>query len=90
MKNNISFKEQYKKYSLIAILLILGLAIFFEMVPFIGGVLGAMTIYILLRGQMKFFVEKKEDEKRIGSNDPFIRDSTVLSHTIIYSGSYSY
>jgi len=67
MSNNISFKEQYKKYSLIAILFILGLAIFFEMVPFIGGVLGAMTIYILLRGQMKFLVEKKKLRKGLAA-----------------------
>lgn len=55
-----SFKEQYNKYLLIASILILAFAIFFEMIPFMSGLLGAMTIYILLRGQMKFLVEKKK------------------------------
>lgn len=62
-----TFKEQYKKYSLIAIILILGLAIFFEMVPFMSGVLGAMTIYILLRGQMKYLTEKKKMKKGLAA-----------------------
>lgn len=63
MKNNTGFKEQYKKYSLITIILILGLAIFFEVIPFMSGILGAMTIYILVRGQMKYLTEKKNMRK---------------------------
>ena len=62
-----NFKEQYKKYSLIAIILILGLAIFCEAIPFMSGVLGAMTIYILLRGQMKFLTEKKKIKKGLAA-----------------------
>jgi len=58
-----NFKEQYKKYSLIAIVLILGFAIFFELIPFMSGILGAMTIYILLRGQMKYLTEKRKLKK---------------------------
>ncbi|NDV81509.1 AI-2E family transporter [Bacteroides sp. 51] len=62
-----NFKEQYKKYSLIAIILILGLAIFLEAIPFMSGVLGAMTIYILLRGQMKYLTEKKKMKKGLAA-----------------------
>lgn len=62
-----NFKEQYKKYSLIAIILILGLAIFCEAIPFMSGVLGAMTIYILLRGQMKYLTEKKKMRKGLAA-----------------------
>lgn len=58
-----SFEEQYKKYSLIATILILAFVIFLEMTPFMSGILGAMTIYILLRGQMTFLVEKKKLRK---------------------------
>ena len=45
-------KEQYWKYSLVVILLLLGVVIFWEITPFLGGILGAMTVYILLRDQM--------------------------------------
>lgn len=41
-----SVKEQYWKYSLITIILGLGLILFIKMSPFMGGILGACTIYI--------------------------------------------
>ena len=47
-----SVKEQYWKYSLITIILGLGLLLFLKMTPFMGGILGACTIYIMVRGQM--------------------------------------
>ena len=47
-----SVKEQYWKYSLITIILGLGLILFIKMSPFIGGILGACTIYIMVRKQM--------------------------------------
>ncbi len=43
-----SFKEQYWKYSLIIIIIALGIVLFIEFIPFLGGILGAFTIYILL------------------------------------------
>ena len=52
-------KEQYWKYSLITIILLLGIILFLEMTPFLGGILGASTIYILLRKQMIHLTEKK-------------------------------
>lgn len=52
-------KEQYWKYSLITIILILGIILFIEMTPFLGGILGASTIYILLRKQMFHLTEKR-------------------------------
>lgn len=54
-----SVKEQYWRYSLIALILLLGVILFFEILPFIGGILGACTIYILLRKQMFYLTEKK-------------------------------
>lgn len=56
---NMSLKESYWKYSLVAIILIMGVILFFEFTPFFGGILGAFTIYILLRRQMMFLTEKK-------------------------------
>lgn len=55
-----SVKEQYWKYSLMVIILLLGTIIFFHLRPFMGGLLGACTIYVLLRGQMKYLILKKK------------------------------
>lgn len=52
-------KEQYWRYSLIVIILLLGILIFLKLTPFLGGILGAMTIYILLRNQMLYLSGKK-------------------------------
>ena len=43
-----SVKEQYWRYSLVVIILGLGTIIFVKLQPFLGGLLGALTIYILL------------------------------------------
>ena len=47
-----SVKEQYWRYSLIAIIIVLGIVLFQQITPFLGGLLGALTIYILFRKQM--------------------------------------
>ena len=47
-----SVKEQYWRYSLVVIILGLGTIIFVKLLPFLGGLLGALTIYILVRKQM--------------------------------------
>ena len=49
-----AFKELYWRYSLFVLILGLGVTIFIELTPFLGGVLGAMTIYVLLRRQMHY------------------------------------
>lgn len=51
-------KEQYWKYSLIFIIVLLGIIIFKEFLPFMSGILGALTIYALVRKQMKYLTEK--------------------------------
>ena len=58
-----SLKEQYWKYSLIGIILFLGIVIFQKITPFLGGFLGASTLYILLRGQAFYLTEKKHWKK---------------------------
>ena len=55
-------KEHYWRYSLITIILGLGVILFFKITPFLGGILGAFTIYILLRGQMFHLTEKAKYE----------------------------
>lgn len=54
-----SLKEQYWRVSLIAIIIVLGVILFVEFIPFLGGILGASTIYILVRKQMLYLTEKK-------------------------------
>ncbi len=46
-------RETYWRYSLIVLLLGLGGTIFIELTPFMGGFLGAITLYVLLRRQMR-------------------------------------
>lgn len=60
-----SVKEQYRKYSLITIILGLGLLLFLKMTPFMGGILGACTIYIMVRDQMLYFTQKKKIRKSV-------------------------
>lgn len=55
-----SAKEQYWKYSLIAIIILMGIIIFRQITPFMGGLLGALTIYILVRGQMIYLVVRRK------------------------------
>ena len=60
-------KEQYWKYSLIAIILVLGLILFLKLTPFMGGLLGACTIYIMLRKQMFYLTHKRHFGKGISA-----------------------
>lgn len=62
-----NFINQYWKYSLIAIILITGFVVFKESTPFMGGLLGAFTIYVLVRGQMRFLTDKKKLKKSLSA-----------------------
>lgn len=55
-----SYKEKYRLYTLVAIILLLGFILFDEFRPFMGGILGAFTIYILIRKQLFYLTEKKK------------------------------
>lgn len=46
------FKEFYRRYSLFVLIVGIGITLFVVVTPFLGGLLGAATIYILLRGQL--------------------------------------
>ena len=52
-------KKQYQ-YILLILILAIGFIIFQQMRPYIGGFLGASTLYVLLRGQMKVLTVKKK------------------------------
>ncbi|MCC8153573.1 MAG: AI-2E family transporter, partial [Tannerellaceae bacterium] len=53
-----SVQEKYWRYSLIGILLVLGYILFREFIPYLGGILGAITIFILVCYQMFYLSEK--------------------------------
>lgn len=54
-----SIRERYWRYSLVALILGMGVTVFVELIPFLGGLLGAATIYVLLRGQMVRLTEHR-------------------------------
>lgn len=54
-----SLKETYWKYSLITIIVVMGIILFIKIIPFLGGILGAFTIYIMLRRQLKYLIRIK-------------------------------
>ena len=47
------------------IILLMGVVIFFQVTPFLGGVLGASTIYILLRRQAFYLTEQRHFKRSI-------------------------
>ena len=53
-------KKNSYKFILIALIVFLGLILFRGMRPYLSGFLGAFTLYVILRGQIKFLVEKKK------------------------------
>ena len=69
-------REQYWKYSLIAIILVMGVIIFRQMAPFLGGLLGALTIYILVRKQMIYLTDKRKFKRSISAI--LITSETIL------------
>ena len=62
-----STKEQYWKYSLITIIIGLGIILARQITPFLGGLLGALTIYILVRRQMIYLSEKRKIKRTIAA-----------------------
>ena len=63
-----SVKEQYWRYSLFVIILVLGVVIFAELTPYIGGLLGAMTIYVLLRRQMRYLTVRRRWRRSLAAS----------------------
>ncbi len=62
-----SIKEQYWKYSLIVIILFMGVIIFRQITPFLGGLQGALTMYILVRTHMNYLTEKRKMKRGISA-----------------------
>lgn len=64
---SLNIKEQYRRYSLIILIVIMGLVLFKQFAPFLGGLLGASTIYILVRGQMERLARHKKLRRSIAA-----------------------
>jgi predicted PurR-regulated permease PerM len=72
-----SFREKYWHYSLFVLIVGLGVTIFVELVPFLGGLLGAATIYVLLRGQMWYLTERRHWRRSLAAS-VLLAESIVL------------
>ncbi len=55
-----NFRERYWFYSLCALIVGCGAAVFIELIPLLGGLLGAVTIYVLLRHQMIYLADRRK------------------------------
>ena len=55
----IKIKNQQHKYILIGLLLLVGLIFFKEGRPYLSGILGASTLFVMMRSQMAFLTETK-------------------------------
>lgn len=53
-----SFNEKYWRYSLFTLIIVMGAVILLESRPYLGGVLGAATLYVLLRRQVYALTHK--------------------------------
>lgn len=77
-------KEQYWKYSLIILIIFLGIVLFREFRPMLSGTLGAVTIYILVRKHLFYLNEKKKYRKSIAAS--IILVESILCFLIPISG----
>jgi len=64
----LSIREKYWHYSLFVLIVGLGVTIFVELTPFLGGLLGAVTIYVLLRRQMWFLSERRRWRRSLAAS----------------------
>lgn len=60
-------KERYWKNSLLLFIFILGIVLFSQFYSMLSGLLGAFTVYILVRKQQFFFTEKKRMKKGLSA-----------------------
>ena len=66
-QNHLPYKNKEYKYILIGLLILLGLILFKELRLYLSGFLGAATLYVLLKGQMTYLVEKRKIKKGIAA-----------------------
>lgn len=62
-----NIKEEYWKYTLIALIVFMAVVLFKEFAPFTSGILGAFTVYIMIRGQMRYLTGKKRLRRSVAA-----------------------
>ncbi|MDR0422318.1 MAG: AI-2E family transporter [Proteiniphilum sp.] len=60
-------KERRYKYTLVGLLILLGLIIFKYTRPYMSGFLGAATLYVIVNGQLKFFMQRLKLKRSISA-----------------------
>lgn len=68
IENGLPYKKKEYKYILIGFLILLGIILFKELRMYLSGFLGAATLYVLLKGQMIYLVEKKKIKKGLAAS----------------------
>ncbi|SBV93864.1 AI-2E family transporter [uncultured Dysgonomonas sp.] len=63
-----TIKEKYWQYSLIIIILFMGVILFHYFSPLFSGILGASTVYILVRKQMFYLTDRKKFGKNLAAS----------------------
>lgn len=61
-------KSRYQFFVLLGLILLLAIIIFKELQPYLGGFLGAFTLFVLLRGTMVVLVEKHNWKKGLSAS----------------------
>lgn len=56
-------RERYFEYTMLCLILVLGFALVRAALPFLGGILGALTLYILLR-RPNFYLSRKTSPRK--------------------------
>ena len=63
-------RERYFEWTLLSLILLLGIILFYEALPFLNGALGAITLYILLRKFNLILARKTSPSPRGSSRWP--------------------
>lgn len=64
----IKIKNQHYKYILIGLLILLGLILFKQARPFLSGIFGASTLFVMMRSQMAYLTEKKKWNRHLSAS----------------------
>ncbi len=64
----IKIKNKQYKYILIGFLVLLGLILFKEARPFLSGIFGASTLFVMMRSQMAYLTEKKKWNRHLSAS----------------------
>jgi predicted PurR-regulated permease PerM len=67
MNNNVIDQNRVRQFFFIAVIILLGLLLFRELLSFVPAILGAITLYILMHRWMFYLTEKKKWRKSLAA-----------------------